>query len=97
MLTTRDGEPGLNWLCAGLKEFFAHANRNMQIMAQLMRKGHNAEAVMRILEKEKKEQEELFVKAGRNEPCPCGSGKKYKQCHGRTDHVEKSNSRRVEK
>jgi len=23
------------------------------------------------------------VKVGRNDPCPCGSGKKYKQCHGR--------------
>lgn len=22
-------------------------------------------------------------KVGRNEPCPCGSGKKYKVCHGR--------------
>jgi preprotein translocase subunit SecA len=22
-------------------------------------------------------------KVGRNEPCPCGSGKKYKNCHGR--------------
>ena len=22
-------------------------------------------------------------KVGRNEPCPCGSGKKYKSCHGR--------------
>ena len=21
-------------------------------------------------------------KVGRNDPCPCGSGKKYKQCHG---------------
>jgi preprotein translocase subunit SecA len=21
-------------------------------------------------------------KVGRNEPCPCGSGKKYKHCHG---------------
>jgi preprotein translocase subunit SecA len=20
---------------------------------------------------------------GRNEPCPCGSGKKYKHCHGK--------------
>ncbi len=25
-------------------------------------------------------------KVGRNEPCPCGSGKKYKQCHGRISH-----------
>ena len=32
-------------------------------------------------------QVETFVreqpKVGRNEPCPCGSGKKYKQCHGK--------------
>ena len=31
---------------------------------------------------------ETFVrvekKVGRNEPCPCGSGKKFKQCHGKT-------------
>ncbi|MEC7924554.1 MAG: SEC-C metal-binding domain-containing protein, partial [Actinomycetota bacterium] len=24
-----------------------------------------------------------FEKTGRNEPCPCGSGKKFKQCHGK--------------
>ena len=26
---------------------------------------------------------EPMRKVGRNDPCPCGSGKKYKQCHGR--------------
>jgi preprotein translocase subunit SecA len=26
--------------------------------------------------------ENLLPKAGRNDPCPCGSGKKYKNCHG---------------
>jgi preprotein translocase subunit SecA len=25
------------------------------------------------------------IKVGRNDPCPCGSGKKYKQCHGKLD------------
>ena len=25
----------------------------------------------------------LYPKVGRNEPCPCGSGKRYKHCHGR--------------
>jgi preprotein translocase subunit SecA len=25
----------------------------------------------------------VVPKVGRNDPCPCGSGKKYKQCHGR--------------
>ncbi len=33
------------------------------------------------------EEQQPFVrggrKVGRNEPCPCGSGKKYKQCHGK--------------
>ena len=24
-------------------------------------------------------------KVGRNDPCPCGSGKKYKHCHGRLE------------
>ncbi len=28
-------------------------------------------------------QANAVVRVGRNEPCPCGSGKKYKQCHGK--------------
>ena len=27
-------------------------------------------------------------KIGRNDPCPCGSGKKYKKCHGATKELE---------
>jgi preprotein translocase subunit SecA len=23
-----------------------------------------------------------FARAGRNDPCPCGSGRKFKRCHG---------------
>ena len=26
---------------------------------------------------------QAFLRVGRNDPCPCGSGKKYKQCHGK--------------
>ncbi len=33
--------------------------------------------------KEKAQPVRVEKKVGRNEPCPCGSGKKYKQCHGR--------------
>ena len=37
---------------------------------------------------EKNRDENLYIsspkKIGRNDPCPCGSGKKYKQCHGST-------------
>ncbi|MFC4281649.1 preprotein translocase subunit SecA [Thalassotalea piscium] len=28
-------------------------------------------------------QDQGIARVGRNEPCPCGSGKKYKQCHGK--------------
>jgi preprotein translocase subunit SecA len=27
--------------------------------------------------------ENPYPKVGRNDPCPCGSGKKYKHCHGK--------------
>ncbi|MBL4587515.1 MAG: SEC-C domain-containing protein [Flavobacteriales bacterium] len=33
--------------------------------------------------KAKPEPVHVGEKIGRNEPCPCGSGKKYKACHGR--------------
>jgi len=33
-------------------------------------------------EPEKEEQVDTVRKVGRNDPCPCGSGKKYKKCHG---------------
>ena len=31
----------------------------------------------------KDESDDPYVNVGRNEPCPCGSGKKFKNCHGR--------------
>ena len=31
---------------------------------------------------EDKNIEPITKKIGRNDPCPCGSGKKFKQCHG---------------
>ncbi len=46
ILETPDGEPGLNWLCAGLKAFFAHSRGPMQAMADLVRRGKPAELVM---------------------------------------------------
>ena len=37
--------------------------------------------------REPRKQEPVHVgpKVGRNDPCPCGSGKKYKNCHGREE------------
>jgi serine-type anaerobic sulfatase-maturating enzyme len=79
VLTTRDGGPGLNWLCAGLKAFYAHTERPMRIMAELLQRGRYADEVMQILAKE---EAVAFARAGRNDPCPCGNGRKFKRCHG---------------
>jgi preprotein translocase subunit SecA len=38
-----------------------------------------------------------FRKVYPNDPCPCGSGKKYKQCHGRTEYLNSINEKIVER
>jgi len=40
------GEAGLNWLCAGLKDFFKHTERPMRLMAKLVREGREAGEIM---------------------------------------------------
>jgi uncharacterized protein len=68
-LHTADGEPGLNYLCAGLKRFFRHSRKPL---ARLVAEGRERAATATRVPKE----------AGRNEPCPCGSGRKFKKCCG---------------
>jgi len=82
-IETPDGEPGLNYLCAGYKAFFKHADRPMRVMAELIRRGQTADGVMRIMAGEKTDLRGQFAKAGRNDPCPCDSGLKFKRCHGK--------------
>lgn len=38
-----------------------------------------------------------MAKIGRNDPCPCGSGKKYKQCHGPIDAAREAEVRQLRK
>jgi uncharacterized protein len=49
VLMTPDGEPGLNWLCAGLKAFFEHTEKPMKEMARLLKSGHYADEIMKPL------------------------------------------------
>jgi len=81
-IQTPDGEGGLNYLCAGYKSFFTHVDRPMRLMAGLLQKRRYADEVMGILAEEEGTAKESVAVVGRNEPCPCGSGKKYKHCHG---------------
>ena len=82
VLTTPEGEPGLNWLCEGLQAFFEHTERPMRIMADLLRRGLPADGVMAVLAEEDRQLARAFAATGRNDLCPCGSGQKYKKCHG---------------
>ena len=62
---TPDGEPGLNYLCAGYKQFFTHIDEPLKIMVDLFNKGRAAEEVM----------QKLAIK-DRTKKKPAGFGKK---------------------
>jgi uncharacterized protein len=67
---------GLSHFCDAYKIFFAHADAEFKKLAASWRR--NAEA-----EQERRSRVAVAGPAGRNEPCPCGSGLKYKKCCGR--------------
>ncbi len=79
-IETPDGEEGLNYLCAGYKHFFNHVDRPMKVMANLVRSGRYADEIMQLYHGG---EVDPYAGTGRNDPCPCGSGKKFKNCHGR--------------
>jgi uncharacterized protein len=83
ILHTPDGEPGLSFLCAGYKAFFTHIDRPMRMMAAEVRAGRPAANIVLQLAQEEAETQRRFARAGRNDPCPCGSGRKFTWCHGR--------------
>jgi uncharacterized protein len=43
---TPDGEPGLNYLCAGYKRFFQYVHQPMRRMADLLRQGRAPAEIM---------------------------------------------------
>jgi uncharacterized protein len=71
IITLPNESKKLNYLCEGLKMFFAHTKKHMQDMARLLKSGRPASDIMQAKKK-----------IGRNDLCPCGSGLKYKKCHG---------------
>ena len=81
-ITTPAGEPGLNYLCVGYKLFFHHINQPMQLMVRLLRQHRAPSELTRFYAAKDQEWQALLAKTDRNDPCPCGSGKKFKHCHG---------------
>jgi uncharacterized protein len=82
-IRTPDGEEGLNYLCAGYKLFFHHVDRPMRIMAGLLRQDRAPSEIVRWYAAEDARLAHAVAEARPNDPCPCGSGKPVKRCHGR--------------
>ena len=72
-----DGEKGHNVLCPGLTQLFRVAEGPLKRLVELNGKGYSKEQIMTAL---RKEEQERWAGIGRNDPCPCGSGKKAKRC-----------------
>jgi uncharacterized protein len=74
-VSTPDGEPGLNYLCAGFKAFFHHVDQPMRYMTERLRLGQAPSEIVHLYARKD-------AHRGRNDPCTCGSGRKWKHCHG---------------
>jgi uncharacterized protein len=81
---TPDGEDGMNYLCKGYKTFFGHTEQYMKAMVGELRSGQPAANIMAKTSQmpESSGSEDPYAGVGRNDLCPCDSGKKFKRCHG---------------
>lgn len=80
----RIGDPQdrhLSHFCSAYKMFFQHADSRLQKLASDWKKEQAREYQARQQES-LKERAGTQKKIGRNDPCPCGSGLKYKKCCG---------------
>jgi hypothetical protein len=69
----------------------------MRLMAALLKQQRPAAEVMEILAREAEKLQAALAGAKPADPCPCGSGKQVKDCHGRGEAVSeklKSKKRR---
>lgn len=73
-IRTPEGEAGLNYLCTGYRRFFNHIRPFVEELGRMWRR-QTPEDPHKGTGKTP-----ARAKVGRNDPCVCGSGKKYKKC-----------------
>jgi len=67
---------------------YSHASTSGLAYSQAPKVGDQPSGPRQVPESAgKKEPVRVGERVGRNDPCPCGSGKKYKKCHGATEEV----------
>lgn len=71
-----------NYLCEGYLTFFEYIGEPMSVMARLLHEGRAPAEIVGMLAERDRRREVAMAATGRNDPCPCGSGRKFKQCHG---------------
>ena len=77
------GFPRHNYFCQGYKSFFEHTAIHMQTMRALINSGRYADEIMLMLAYQESSKLTSTNMTGRNAPCPCESGKKFKRCCGK--------------
>ncbi|MGC9363653.1 MAG: anaerobic sulfatase-maturation protein [Fidelibacterota bacterium] len=75
---TTEGDPGLNYLCAGYQYFFHTTAPYMRYMVSELNNRRPPANVMDFA----RQKDKHFPGVDRNDPCPCGSGVKFKDCCG---------------
>lgn len=70
----------ISWLCAGWQQLVRHTRDQLQVMADEIRESQ-IRADQRVL-RSQAGRRMAGSSTGRNQPCPCGSGRKYKKCCG---------------
>ncbi len=91
-----NGHPNHNYFCKGYKHFFAHSAETMKEMRRLISVGRYADEIMQALAYQEAgnshnrvsialktpQTKQKSATLGRNSPCSCDSGVKYKHCCG---------------
>ena len=76
------GGSGLNFLCDGYRRFYLHALPYLERILHLEKAGVPGSAIMEELAPAEEKERRRWGSTGRNDPCPCGSGRKFKHCCG---------------